>query len=77
MCWVDPGWTPGAYQSCSITPLLSWTGERKQNKRLIGQGRDRERSLTNYRHRRIDSTWGKIYLIYYQSNQSRIVRNKT
>ena len=22
---IDPGWMPGAHQSCSITPLLSWT----------------------------------------------------
>lgn len=26
---VDPGWMPGANQSGSITPLLSWTAERK------------------------------------------------
>ena len=25
----DPGWGPGAHQSRSITPLLSWAGERK------------------------------------------------
>ena len=36
MWWGDPGWRPGAPQSCSITPLLSWTGERKYNYRLVG-----------------------------------------
>lgn len=25
----DPGWMPGAHQSLCITPVLSWTGERK------------------------------------------------
>ena len=33
---VDPGWSPGAHQSCSVTALLSCTGERKCNKRLLG-----------------------------------------
>ena len=59
-------------------PLLSQTGERKYNKRLVGQDTDRERSLTNYRHRQNGLDLGKkINLIYYQSNQSRIMRNKT
>lgn len=30
--WGDPGWMPRAQQSHSFTPLLSCTGERKQNK---------------------------------------------
>jgi len=30
--------------------LLNWTGKRKYGERLMGQDRDRERSLTNYRH---------------------------
>lgn len=25
--WADPGGMPGAQQSSSITPLLTWTGE--------------------------------------------------
>jgi len=32
-------------------PLLSWTGERKYDERLMGGDKDRERSLTNYCHR--------------------------
>jgi len=32
----------GAHQSCSITPLLNWTGERKYNERLVGKDKDRE-----------------------------------
>ena len=49
--WVDPGWMPGAHQSRSITLLLSWTGERrKYDERLVGRDKDRERSLTSYRH---------------------------
>jgi len=31
-------------------PLLSWTEERKYNERLVGQDKDRERSLTNCCH---------------------------
>ncbi|GAB0207891.1 mitochondrial enolase superfamily member 1 [Grus japonensis] len=31
-------------------PLLSWTGKRKYNEMLVGREKDRERSLTNYRH---------------------------
>jgi len=36
--WLDSRCPP----SRSITPLLSWTGERKYNKRLVGQDKDRE-----------------------------------
>ena len=59
-------------------PLLSWTGERKYDERLEGQDKDRERSLTNYCHRK--NRWNlrrKGSLIHHQSNQSRIVRNKS
>ena len=48
--WVDPGWGPGAHQSRSLTPLVHWTGEKKYNEKLMGRDKDRERSLTNYRH---------------------------
>ena len=73
--WVDPGWMPGPHQSHSITPLLNWTGERKLNERLVGRDKDRERSLTNYHHGQNRLDLGK--LVYYQSSQSRIMRNKT
>jgi len=55
--------------------LLSWKGKKKYNERLIGQDKDRERSLTNYHHRQNRLDLGK--LIYYQSNQSRVMRTKT
>jgi len=32
-------------------PLLSWTGERKYDQRLMGRDKDRERSFTTYCHR--------------------------
>ena len=32
-------------------PSSAGQGERKYNERLMGQGKDRERSLTNYCHR--------------------------
>lgn len=44
LCWIDPGWTPAAQQSCSVTPFLIWTGKRKQNKRLLRQDKGRGRS---------------------------------
>lgn len=31
----------------AVTPLLRSTGERKFNVRLVGRGKNRERSLTN------------------------------
>jgi len=56
-------------------PLLNWTGEKKYDERLTGQDKGRERSLTNYRHgqNKLNSGRKKIR----QSNQSRIMRNKT
>jgi len=58
-------------------PLLSWTGERKYIKSFLGQGKDRETSLSNYYHGQNRFDLGKINLIYYPTNQSRIMRNKT
>jgi len=59
-------------------PLLSWTGEIKYDEKLRGRDKDRERSLTSYRHRQNRLNLGrKGSLIYHQSNRSRIVRNKS
>jgi len=59
-------------------PLLSWTGERKYVERLEGRDKDRERSLTSYPHGQNRLNLGrKVSLIHHQSNQSKIVRNKT
>jgi len=63
--WVDPGWTPGAHQRGSVTPLLSWTEEKKYNKRLTDQDKERERSLINNHHVQNRLNLGK--LIYYHS----------
>jgi len=69
----DLGWMMGAHQSCTITPLLSWTGEGKQNERLVGRGKDRE--ITQQLLSRAKQTQlGEINLIYCQSNQSRVMR---
>jgi len=57
-------------------PLLSWKGERKYDKRLVG--RDKHREITQQlpsRAKQIEL--GEIRIIYHQSNQSRIMRNKT
>jgi len=59
-------------------PLLSWTGERKYDERLEGRHKDRERSLISYCHGQNRLNLGrKGSLIHHQSNQSRIVRNKS
>jgi len=44
-------------KSALTLSLLNWTGQKKYNKRLMGQDKDWERSLTHYRHRknRLDS----------------------
>jgi len=75
---VYPGWTPRAHQKCSITPLLSWTGERKYDDRLVGREKDGERSLTNYHHGQSRlNVMRKKSLICHQSSQSKIITNKT
>ena len=54
-------------------------GRRKYNKKLVGRDKDREGSLTSYGHRqnRLDLGKKEINLICYQSNQSRMMRNRT
>jgi len=48
------GWfsLAGCQVPTKATPslLLSWTGERKHDKRFMGWDKDRERSPTNYCH---------------------------
>jgi len=57
-----------------ITPLLNRTGERKYDERLVGQEENREitQQLPSWARQ---TTLREISLIYYQSNQSRIMRN--
>jgi len=58
--------------------LLSWAGERKYDERLVGQDKDRERSLTNYCHGLNRLNLGREKsLIHHLLNQSKIVRYKT
>jgi len=57
-------------------PLLGWTGERKCHKRLVGRGKGRERSLSDYHHRQ-NIRLAEISFIYCQLNWSRVMRNKT
>jgi len=38
LAWLEARCPP----SCSLTPVLSWTRERKPNERLVGQDKDRE-----------------------------------
>lgn len=57
-------------------PLPSSTEQRrKYNEKLLGWDKGRETSLTKYCHGKNRLNLGK--LVYYQSNKSRIMRNKT
>lgn len=70
------GWMPGAHRSCSITPLISWTEKRKYNEGLwVKMKTERDHRLITVTSK-TDSTW-EMSLIYYQSNQTRIMRDKT
>jgi len=51
MWWVDPGWMLGAHQNRSISPPSQLDGGKKYNENLLGRGKDRERSFSNYCHR--------------------------
>ena len=82
--WIDTccGLGPAGNKApCSrlLTPSPGRMGRRKYNERLEGRDQDREGSLTNYGHRqnRLDLGKKKINLICYQSNQSRMMRNRT
>lgn len=44
--WLDTRFPPDH----SIIPLFSWTGDSKYNERLMGQGHDKEMSLTSYHY---------------------------
>jgi len=51
---------PGAHQNHSITPTPQLgREEKKYDERLEGQDKDRERSLTNYRHQQNRLNLGK------------------
>ena len=41
-------------------PLLSWTGERKYNKELVGQDKDRRHHSPITITGKTDSAWGKL-----------------
>lgn len=66
LCLVNLDWRPGANQSCSITPLLSWTGVWKYDKKLTGWDKDREKSLTDCHHGQ--NRLREINWIYCSSN---------
>lgn len=64
---------PGAHQSCSVTSLLRCTGERKYNKRLVvSTGKSLSSCCCGQ-----NTQLGDISLVYYQSNLTRVRRNKT
>jgi len=73
LAWINARCPPKLlYHSPSSTGR-----ERKYDERLVGQDKDRQRSLTDYCHGQNRLNLGrKGSLIYQQSNESRIVRNK-
>uniref|UniRef100_A0A663EPR8 GON-4-like protein n=1 Tax=Aquila chrysaetos chrysaetos TaxID=223781 RepID=A0A663EPR8_AQUCH len=52
-------------------PLLSWTGERKYNKELVGRDKDRRDHSPITVTGKTDSTWGKI--THFITNQPEVV----
>jgi len=75
LAWINARCPP---KTALSLPLLSWTWEREYGERLEGQVKDREGSLANYRHGQTRlNVERKGSLIYHQSNQRRIMRNKT
>lgn len=66
---VDIGWMPGSHNTCSIAPLLSWTGESKY--KVLGQ-KDKESTLTDNYHRQ--NRLNLMKLIFYKSDQNKIMR---
>ena len=50
MLWFSPDEFQVPTKTALSLPLLSWTGERKYDERLMSRDKDRERSLTSYCH---------------------------
>jgi len=59
----------------SLPPPQLDRGGKKYNERLMGQDKDKERSLIDYCRGQNSVDLGK--LIYHQSNRGRIMRKKT
>lgn len=64
---------PVAHQDSPLLPFLSWARERKPNKRILRQGKDRETSLHYNHHGQKRLVFS---LIYYQSDESRVMQTK-
>jgi len=58
--WVDPGWMPGAHQSCSITSPPQLEREKKRQQKACGSILG-QRKITKLPSRaKPVSTWGKL-----------------
>lgn len=66
----DPGWTPSAHQSPFITPLVSWTGQQKYSKMIMGGDKDMERDCSPVTIMAKQTQLQEIILVSYQSNSS-------
>ena len=76
--WLGPDKCQVLTKTALSLPLRSWTGEREYGERVKGRDKDRERSLTNYCHGQTRlNLRRKGCLIHHQSNQRRLMRNKT
>lgn len=67
---------PSSNQSLSVISLLSGTGERKCNARLVGQYEDRKRCLTSYCPWQSRLCWEIGLTFFCQANQNRVMKNQ-
>lgn len=80
--WADLDWTTSVHQSHSISPFFSQTGKRNYNEMFVDGVKNRERSPPITMMGKTDLTFeiclnDEICLIYQQSIQSRMMKNKT
>ena len=75
VAWINARCPPKSLCHCHSS---AGQGRGNVTERLVGRDKDRERSLTSYHHGQNRLNLGrKGSLICHQSNQSRIMRNKT
>lgn len=72
--WIGSGLTLTRWHMTIKSHSMRWAGERRYFKRFMSKDKDRETSLPLTVTSKTDLTWGNW--IYYQSDRSRMMRNK-
>lgn len=72
--WIDLGWTSGAHKA-SLS-LLSWAGQGEKMQWKAHEVRKWQGVITHQLLSQAKQAWLGENIIYYQSNQSGIMRNK-